>query len=314
MKTRVIVDECVGAESALMQRFRQMLAPAQQVELVRLAESHRGIPDAELLRRLLGPDTILLTTDRVLHNQVCDLGFRSYTLDEQGNLRRKKLPGIRASKSVASPSRGELKRDYVHPSHPLTRVLKQGMTEKAFERYRTRRRRIRSYFGTEVNIASAALTIGAKSTAKGWLCGYFLRLAGKSGVEGLQASEGYSISAALEAKPAWCVIHALRELYLLQLETVPTQIYIIQPASHALCESLMQQAGGDRTPAEGEALRRLLQGLAAVQVFPCAKGPFFERMQRKLQQLACSRSNELVTVEFGRIINAVNDYPDLGST
>src|SRR2546429_3058019 len=34
------------------------------------------------------------------------------------------------------------------------------------------------------------------------------------------------------------------------------------------------------------ALRWLLQGLAAVQVFPCAKGPFFERMERKLQRLA----------------------------
>jgi len=101
------------------------------------------------------------------------------------------------------------------------------------------------------------------------------------------------------------VIHALRELYLLQLETVPTQIYIIQPASHALCESLMQQAGGDRTPAEGEALRRLLQGLAAVQVFPCAKGPFFERMERKLQQLAHSQSNELVAIDFDGIINAL---------
>ena len=191
-----------------MQRFRQMLAPAQQVELVRLAESHRGIPDVELLRRLLGPDTVLLTTDRVLHNQVCDLGFCSYTLDQQGNLRRKKLPRIRAPKPVASASRGELKLDYVHPSHPLARALKQGMTEKAFERYRTRRRRIRSYFGSEANIASAALTIGAKGTAKGWLCGYYLRLAGKSGVKGLQASEGYSNSPAPEARPAWCVIHA----------------------------------------------------------------------------------------------------------
>ena len=163
---RVIVDECVGPESALMQRFRQMLAPAQQVELVRLAESHRGIPDVELLRRLLGPDTVLLTTDRVLHNQVCDLGFCSYTLDQQGNLRRKKLRGIRAPKPVASASRGELKLDYVHPTHPLARVLKQGMTEKAFERYRTRRRRIRSYFGSEANIASAALTIGARAPPK----------------------------------------------------------------------------------------------------------------------------------------------------
>ena len=130
------------------------------------AESHRGIPDVELLRRLLGPDTVLLTTDRVLHNQVCDLGFCSYTLDQQGNLRRKKLRGIRAPKPVASASRGELKLDYVHPSHPLARALKQGMTEKAFERYRTRRRRIRSYFGSEANIASAALTIGARAPPK----------------------------------------------------------------------------------------------------------------------------------------------------
>ena len=311
---RVIVDECVGPESALMQRFRQMLAPAQQVELVRLAESHRGIPDVELLRRLLGPDTVLLTTDRVLHNQGCALGFRSYTLDEQGNLRRKKLPGIREPKPVPSTSRGELKLDYVHPSHPLAQVLKQGMREKAFQSYRRRRRRIRSYFGSEANIASAALTIGAKGTTESWLCGYYLRLAGKSGVEGLQASEGYSISPALEAKPAWCVIHALRELYLLQLEIVPTEVYIIPPASHALCESLLQQADGAGTASEREALRRLLQGLAAVQVFPCAKGPFFERMERKLQRLAYSRSNELVAVEFDRIINAVNDHPDLGST
>src|SRR5438046_636843 len=81
-------------------------------------------------------------------------------------------------------------------------------------------RRIRRYFGSEANIASAALTIGDMGTTKGWLCGYYLRLAGKSGVEGLQASEGYSNSPAPEARPAWCVIHALRELYLLQLETV----------------------------------------------------------------------------------------------
>src|ERR1043166_528885 len=112
---RAIVDECVGPESALMQRFRQALAPTQRVDFIRLAECHRGIPDVEL-RRLLGPDTILLTMDRVLHNQVCDLGFRSYTLDEQGNLCRNKLPGIRAAMPFASPGRGELKSDYVHPS------------------------------------------------------------------------------------------------------------------------------------------------------------------------------------------------------
>ena len=124
-------------------------------------------------------------------------------------------------------------------------------------------------------------------------------------MKGLQASEGYSNSPAPEARPAWCVIHALRELYLLQLETVPTQIYIIPPASHALCERLLKQADVAGTTTEGKALRRLLKGLAAVRVYPCAKGPFFERMERKLQQLAHSQSNELVAIDFDGIINAL---------
>ena len=311
---RVIVDECVGAQSVLMQRFRQSLAPAQPVEFVRLGEVHRAIPDVELLRRLLGPDTILLTMDRVLHNQVCDLGFRSYTLDAQGNLRRKKLPGIPTAKPVTIPRSGELKSDYVHPVHPLARALKQGMTERAFKRYQTRRRRIRSYFGSEANIASVSLTIGAQVTAKGSLCGYYLRLAGKSGVKGLQASEGYGISSASKSSPGWCVIHGLRELYLLQLETVPTQIYLIPPASLALCEGLPERLDCAGATADVQALHRLLKGLAAVEIFPCAKGPFFERMERKLQQLACSRSNEVVAVTFDRIISALNDHPALSQS
>jgi len=304
--TRVIVDECVGPESALMQRFRQILTPADAVEFVRLAERHRGIPDVELLRRLLGPGTILLTNDRVLHNQACDFGLRSYTLDEKGNWRRKKVVGIRTPNPITTVSRGELKPDYVHPAHPLARVLKQSMTEKAFERHRTRRRRIRSYFGSEAKIASAALTIGATSTAKGYLCGYSLRLAGKSGVKGLPASEGYGLTAVIEPKPAWCVIHALRELYLLQLETVATQLFVVPPASLALCERLEAQAERAATRPDEAALHQLLKGLAAVQVLPCVKGPFFERMERKLQQLACTRSNELAAVEFDRVVSALN--------
>lgn len=284
-----------------------MLAPTEPVEFIRLTECHRGIPDVAVLSQVLGTDTILLTNDRVLHNQACDLGFRSYTLDEQGNVRRKKLPGISAAKPVAIASHSELKSDYVHPAHPLARALKQGLTDRAFQRYRTRRRRIRSYFGAEANIASAALTIGATAASQGWLCGCVLRLAGKSGVKGLQASEAYSITPAAEAKPAWCVIHALRELYLLQLEAIPAQLYIIPAVSLALCQGLLEPPDCAGTTADSQALERLLKGLAAVQLFPCAKGPFLDRMERKLAQLACSRSNELVPVWFDQIITALNN-------
>jgi hypothetical protein len=49
----------------------------------------------------------------------------------------------------------------------------------------------------------------------------------------------------------------------------------------------------------------LLKGLIAVQLLPCAKGPFHEGMDRKLEQLARSPSNELVTIPFGQIITAL---------
>lgn len=125
-------------------------------------------------------------------------------------------------------------------------------------------------------------------------------------MKGLKASEGYSLSSASESNPAWCIIHGLRELYLLQLETVPTQVYIIPPASLRLCQGLFEKPDGSTEIAEVQALHRLLKGLAVVGVLPCEKGPFFDRMERKLEQLARSRSNELVAVEFDRIISALN--------
>lgn len=56
----------------------------------------------------------------------------------------------------------------------------------------------------------------------------------------------------------------------------------------------------------------MLKGLAAVQLLPCAKGPFRERMDRKLAQLAHSPSNEPVTVPFDQIITAVAWLKDYG--
>jgi hypothetical protein len=104
-KLRVIVDEGVEASSVLVKRFAQTLAPGQEVAWTYLSQQHRAIPDNLVVGRLLGPGAVLLTRDRVLHNQACDLGFRSYMLDEQGNLRRHKIPGIQAPKPLPAASR-----------------------------------------------------------------------------------------------------------------------------------------------------------------------------------------------------------------
>jgi hypothetical protein len=64
---RVVVDECVGQESPLVGQVRERLGE-RTVKFVFLATEHPGIPDIEILDKLLDVRTALLTQDRVLHN------------------------------------------------------------------------------------------------------------------------------------------------------------------------------------------------------------------------------------------------------
>jgi len=70
---RVIVDECVGQDSPLVGQLRQRFGE-QPVKFVFLATKHPGIPDIEILDKLLDVRSALLTQDRVLHNPNVALG------------------------------------------------------------------------------------------------------------------------------------------------------------------------------------------------------------------------------------------------
>jgi len=74
---RVVVDECVGQGSPLVGQLRQRLG-GRPVKFVFLATEHPGIPDIEILDKLLDVRCALLTQDRVLHNLAIDRGFRSF--------------------------------------------------------------------------------------------------------------------------------------------------------------------------------------------------------------------------------------------
>ena len=93
MAKRVIVDECVGRNSALWCEFQRVLGD-QPWDYVFLSEAHPGIPDVEILDKLLTPGTLLLTNDCVLHQRATRQGIRSYTLNQQGNLTRQRQPGV----------------------------------------------------------------------------------------------------------------------------------------------------------------------------------------------------------------------------
>ncbi len=110
MPQRVIVDENAGPGAPVWEQF-QRTRSGELAEFLFLKESHPGIPDVEILDKLLPPGAVLLTGDRVLHMQALHRGCRSHTQDEHGNLTQGPLPGIRASEPVESVHR-ELQDDY----------------------------------------------------------------------------------------------------------------------------------------------------------------------------------------------------------
>ena len=301
MAKRVIVDENVGRKTALWQEFQRVLG-GQPWEYVFLNEAHPGIPDVEILDKVLQPGTVLLTGDCVLHERAIQQGFRSYTLDQQGQLTRQRQSSVTISTSLAQSVYTDLKDDYRHNAdHEITDRLKSGLTEKQLKRYRVARRRNRSHFGSAGAISQVAVTVGSRTTRRGFLCGFVFQVAGNSGQKGLRASEGYCLPTAGDANAACPVIHALRDLYLLQLEKVRTEVFVIPAESLELSRRLLDSEAGETTESLARSLNRLLQAVSCLTLHPCAKGHFFDRMRRKLDQLDRTGSNEVTRVDFAQL-------------
>ncbi len=306
MGNRLIVDENAGPNTPVWEAFQRKFG-GQVWECVFLAQAHAGIPDVEILDKLLTADTVLLTGDRVLHMRALAQGCHSYTLDPHGNLTSQPLPGVRPPHRPPMSVYGELQEDYRGaPRSDLSAGLRRGLTDAQLKRYRTARRRIRSHFGAAAAIAQVSVTIGATLTPSGLLCGFAFRLAGNSGVKGLKATEGYCTGVGGEVDAACPVLCALRELYLLELEPVRTELFVIPPRSLDLSRTLL--AGGSSTAGPlPAALQRLLGGLAAVSVHPCMKGPFHDGMSSKLAALTRGPTNEVVRFDFARLAQAVRE-------
>lgn len=82
---RIVIDECFGPDSPLLAQLTGRLC-GHPVERVFLAARHPGIPDVEILDKLLDGRTALLTHDRALHNLTIDRGFRSFVQSPDGSL------------------------------------------------------------------------------------------------------------------------------------------------------------------------------------------------------------------------------------
>ena len=213
---RVVVDECLGQASALLGQLRCRLGD-RPIEFVFLATEHPGIPDIEILDKLLDVRSALLTQDRVLHNLAIGRGFRSFVHTPESGLTDRRLAHVSTPDKCLPVSSGALRGRYEHQLAPeaqtITGCLVSFLSEHQLKRFRTKRRRIRAHFGSPDNIAATALTIGQRRTSRGILGGYMLKVDARHGVKGLlSASESYFLDRSNSKEPlrATCISTARR--------------------------------------------------------------------------------------------------------
>ena len=100
--------------------------------------------------------------------------------------------------------------------------------------------------------------------------------------------------------------------YLLQLDQVRTELFIIPAHSQALASQLQESHGIASEPVQ-EAVRQLMHGIPQLTLHPCVKGPFHDAMQVKLAQLARTRSNEVISLDFDTIAAQFLEMPSPGA-
>lgn len=279
----LVIDESVSSDQT--EAFERFAATRRMVfdKQLRLAESHPGISDDLVIHHLLGPRTVLLTTDRPFHNKVLTAGLRSFHLDKQGRFLGAKLKGIKASPvTVLHSGTREVKDDYRVPKSEL-RTLLLPDTDKALKKIRTKRRRIRNHFGGMDNIDEVAITV----SVLGEMVGIRIRISALTGHTALDATEAYIRHPNPDitiAAPCYGLTYALR----LMLQSVRTTLYF--------------DAGCMPNPDnDNDALwSRLRQEFPRLTLVECTKGPIIDRLRGKLAQLP-KNSNEPVGGDLGLI-------------
>ena len=305
---RVIVDECVGQQSPLVGQLRQRLG-GRPVKFVFLATKHPGIPDVEILDKLLDVRSVLLTQDRVLHNLAIGRGFRSFVHTSESGLTDRRLMHVSAPDKHLPVARGAVRESYQYQSsleaRAITECLYGFLSAHQLKQFRTKRRRIRAHFGSPDNIMAAALTVGQRRTAQGIIGGYMLKVDARHGVKGLfPASESYFLDRTGN-EPLQATCWALVHLFQLRLHSYPLTLYHLDDAALARCTALIANPCAATTAIE-RMTARLLASVCQPSAADCTKGRFFDRASEKLSQLARFASNELVSVDLQSMAAALS--------
>ena len=305
---RVVVDEGVGPNSELIAQFRAHLGE-RQVGFVFLAREHPGIPDIEILDKLLDRRSVLVTQDRVLHNLAIGRGFRSIIKISGSGLTDHRLANVAALDRHLPVAHATLCDSYTYQAEPdaqaITGCVSGFLSAHQLKQFRTKRRRIRAHFGSSDNILAVALTIGQRRTTQGIIGGYMLKVDARHGVKSLfPASESYFLDRNCK-EPLHATCWALAHLFQLQLQGYPLTLYHLESTALARCAILIADPDAPGSDVERMAAR-LLAAVFQPNATGCTKGRFFDRVNDKLNQLGRFVTNELVPFDVQAMAEALS--------
>jgi hypothetical protein len=300
---KIIVDEAVSEEA--FNRFINTFKSNgyDKLNVLFIANEHRGMPDNQILHHLIDEKTIFLTTDIVFHNKILSLNLKSYYVNKKKFIARK-LKGIKIKKNFSLNKNDlNIKNDYFPPKTSIRSFLMPS-SEKLLKRLRTKRRRIRSHFGGQSHLDQVAVTVSWHSCNSSTILGVRYRISSNIGIKALDASESYIREKILaENRDIVALNYALIISLQLMLHTIKTQIYFDSPKIRNPLLFLKQKHMNQFE----NLFTKLYSAFPSLEFIPSEKGFHIERLRKKLNSLSQNKSNEIVSGNINDIINKIEN-------
>ena len=276
-----------------------------------IAKECPGMPDYQIIHFLLNESTVLFTSDRPFHNSALRKGYKSFFYNGD-NFSPKWLKGVSPIK-MPPQIKKDLKPQNTYSAYETEiRPLVLPKSEKSLKKLRTKRRRIRSYFGGIENMETVAITISYKPINSSILIGIRIKISSNTGLKALDASESY-ISEKMDSGDCKIIAinHALILAVQLMLNNVKTTLFYDVQKFHNPANYIQEEY---EQPCHF-AFHKLLESFVQIEFAPSAKGFFIERLRRKLDDLSWQSTNEIVPGKFLEIEREITQfyseqYPD----
>lgn len=273
-------------------------------DLYFISRKHPGMPDQQIIQLLLGKSTVFITTDRPLHNTILKKGYKSFFFNGD-NFSPKPLKGIKPVRLPLQVKKDLQPKDQYAEQKTEVRHLVLPKSEKSLKKLRTKRRRIRNYFGGIENMDTVAVTVSFESFKSSILIGVRIKISSNTGAKALDASESYISE---KAEPGNRDITAMNYALIIPIQLMLNHVNTIVYYDTRTFTGVNQFQSSEKLCQHQFLHSKLLEAFPKIEFQSSAKGFFIERLRRKLDDLSMSNSNEIVQGSISGMIDEVKQF------